>query len=490
MAINFQQPGGAISSGPITPAIAQQLAMAQRLQEQGASAAPIYNNGGMGWAEGLARVANGLLGGYAQRKATEAQTAERQSYADTLARANQAAQGWVSPDTFQGNNGQTIQAGTVAPGTGGIGAMSSVLSTNPETAPIGMQLATANLEHQRDVTDQRDTQKLGFAHQDTAAKTASDAALNLAKFNRQAMLDAQIQKEGFDSKKPVVVGPDANLVDPLHPDKPLFTGGPRPMKSGPELTPEQIESGGAQHAAGMPLNQIVRGVGAAASAQSQQIREAAIKQIQTETGATPTDAALELVNRSIAFTSGKKSSGQLTTMLGATRQAVEQLDYNVDKAREEMDKLGSSDLSPLINAMARGVEKWTGDPAYTTLYYYMHASATESARLLSGGQASVAQLNQGAAKEAQKWADANYTTPAQWMAVGKAMKDEGRFRVKTYEDALESQKVGAKNPDASITAAPTPASAAPSTVTTQQQFDALPSGAVYTGQDGKPYRKP
>jgi hypothetical protein len=128
-------------------------------------------------------------------------------------------------------------------------------------------------------------------------------------------------------------------------------------------------------------------------------------------------------------------------MLGATKQAVSQLDFNIAKTKEEMSKLGSSNLSPVINAIARGEEHWTGDPAYSSLFYYMHAAAVESARVLSGGQSSAAQLHQGAMEEAQKWANIDMT-PASFDAVADAMQEEGRNRIETYETAIKSQKIG------------------------------------------------
>ena len=87
----------------------------------------------------------------------------------------------------------------------------------------------------------------------------------------------------------------------------------------------------------------------------------------------------------------------------------------------------------------RGEQKWTGDPAYSGLFFYMQASAMESARILSGGQASVAQLREGAREEAQKWANVNMT-PTMWGEVSTAMKAEGQERLKTYQDAVTYQR--------------------------------------------------
>jgi hypothetical protein len=189
-------------------------------------------------------------------------------------------------------------------------------------------------------------------------------------------------------------------------------------------------------ASGAPLNQIVPGYGKAAAAERAKVRDAAIAQIQKEVpGLSAMQAGQLYAKRQVEYQAGKVSTVQLTKMEGATRQALEQLDFNIDKTTEEMKKLKSTNISPIINAIMRQEEQWSGDPALAGLFYFMNASATESARLLSGGQASAAQLHQGAAEEAQKWANVNLT-PASWAEVSKSMKEEGTERLKTYQNAI------------------------------------------------------
>ena len=207
-------------------------------------------------------------------------------------------------------------------------------------------------------------------------------------------------------------------------------------------TPEQREASAAQASTGMPITQIAPGYGQGAAAARKQIHDDAIAKIMRDTGMSATDAGIELANRSIEFGAGKLSTGQLTRALALVRPAVSQLDFNIKKTTEEMARLRSSDLSPVINAIMRGEEKWTGDPAYSSLFFYMNAAAMESARILSGGTGSVAQLHQGAAEEAQKWANINMT-PASWADVSKSMLEEGENRLQNYEDALKKQRVGA-----------------------------------------------
>src|SRR6185369_6126978 len=209
-----------------------------------------------------------------------------------------------------------------------------------------------------------------------------------------------------------------------------------------DQTPEQRAATAAMVRTGVPLSQAVPGWGTLGTLERRQARNDAIQQIMTEENLSPQEAGIKLANNEIDYLAGRRSITQLNTMLGSTRPAVEQLDFNIRKATEEMDKLPSSDLSPIINAIARGAEKWTGDPAYSSLFFYMNAAAMESARIIQGGQASIAQLHQGAAEEARNWANVNMT-PASWkQGVAPAMLAEGQNRIETFEKAKKAQKVG------------------------------------------------
>ena len=231
----------------------------------------------------------------------------------------------------------------------------------------------------------------------------------------------------------------------------------RQLDQAKTMSPEELKAAGAQHRMGMPLNRVIPGFGK--DPRRDEVRREAIAQIKAENpGMSDMQAGEKLANNQIAYVASNKSVGQLTAMLGATRQAVDQLDFNVKKTTESLDKLGNQEtlnLSPVITAIARGEQKWTGNPAYGELFYYMHASAMESARLLQGGQASVAQLYQGAAEEAKKWADANFTTPATWkQGVAPAIMAEGHERIKTYERAIQAQQLGGKSPPSAPPASP------------------------------------
>ena len=196
----------------------------------------------------------------------------------------------------------------------------------------------------------------------------------------------------------------------------------------------------AQGATGEPLNQVVPGYGKTATAQRTQVRKGSIDYIAKNTpGMTITDAGSELAMRQIEYAGGKRSQSQLITALGGMEQAVSQLDYNIDQAKKEMKAMGVSDLSPLVNSIANQEKTWTGDPKLARLHFYMGAVANESARILSGGVGSVAQLHAGAAEEAKKWANTTMTG-AMLDGVGDAMNNEGQFRIKSYKDAMQKQR--------------------------------------------------
>ena len=206
-----------------------------------------------------------------------------------------------------------------------------------------------------------------------------------------------------------------------------------------DMGPEQLSALGALARTGMPMAQVFPGYGNQAGDVRKAIQWEAIKQMVSEEGISYEEAGVKFADQAISYAANKRSASQLTTMQNASDQAVKQLDFNIGKTKAEIKKLGSSDLSPVINAIARGEQKWTGEPAYSSLYFYMHATAMESARILAGGAASIAQLQAGAAEEAKNWANVGMT-PASFDAVAEAMHDEGVGRQETFKSALEKTK--------------------------------------------------
>jgi len=150
----------------------------------------------------------------------------------------------------------------------------------------------------------------------------------------------------------------------------------------PPLTGSSLVTAGSQHASGMPLMQIAPGYSRNMGDRRDLIRQEAIRQIKAQNpGMDDIQAGEELANRGVALKASQASVTQLEKMKGATDQAVMQLDFNVDKVTQAIDKLSKTlggedniNLSPLFTAMACAVRKWTGDPAYSELYYFMFAA--------------------------------------------------------------------------------------------------------------------
>lgn len=218
------------------------------------------------------------------------------------------------------------------------------------------------------------------------------------------------------------------------------------VKAGVEtINPEdpQVQARASMLAAGAPRTTIVAAFGGkVGQAEFDQLQGLAIKQIMNENpGMDAAAAGRELAQRQIDFAAGRSATTFADRMLTSTRQAVAQLDFNIEQTKKALRDIPSSDLSPVVNALARGEQFWTGDPRYSNLFFYMHATALESARILQGAQATVAQLHAGAAEEAKKWADANWTTPKAFIeGAAPAMEAESKKRLETFEQAVQSAR--------------------------------------------------
>lgn len=221
-----------------------------------------------------------------------------------------------------------------------------------------------------------------------------------------------------------------------------------------DWSPEKRSSIGSQVATGEPLNQIFPGYGGKNSAGMRDAaRDAGIEAIKAETGMNDKDAGVELAYRQIEFTAGKSSIQQLDKMRGATDQALQQLDFNIGKAKEEISKLGTSDFSPLWNDIILKQDQIMAHPEFNRAAYFINAAMMESARILSGGQASVAQMAEGARKDAEKYLGMNIG-PDQASNLFEGMHQEGENRIENYTTAMQHQRPsgmqreGAKRPPA------------------------------------------
>jgi len=80
------------------------------------------------------------------------------------------------------------------------------------------------------------------------------------------------------------------------------------------------------------------------------------------------------------------------------------------------------------------------------------------------------------------------SNPLNWDGTTAAQRAQHRQQIQQEIDALRDESGRSESTPSAPGQPATPAS--PPTITTQAQFDALPSGATYKGKDGRTYRKP
>lgn len=149
------------------PSLRSRYALAQALQQQGQQTGEVRTP-----IEGVARLAQALSGAFIQKGLDDKVEARKQAYSDTLSKAMQAGQptqGWVNPDT--GNQ-------DIAPKPANFESLARVLATNPDTAPLGLQMQMGELQYRRGREDKKaDTEdERKFTVQQTQAQQAFQAA--------------------------------------------------------------------------------------------------------------------------------------------------------------------------------------------------------------------------------------------------------------------------------------------------------------------------
>ena len=236
---------------------------------------------------------------------------------------------------------------------------------------------------------------------------------------------------------------------------------------------------------GAPPGSAVKGMGRIAGAEWSKARKKATQEIADEMHISLSEAGAELARRQVDYVAGRSSTTQMTKVLGALRPAVDQLDKNTAKATEILKVIPSSDFSPILNAVARGEEEWTGDPKYSSLFFLISGIAKEAARITSGGTLSAAQLNVQAAEEAKKWLDTN-STPKSMIAPGglfETLNWEGKTRIEVQEKAIEKQR-GKRDDDKPEAKASGKTKGDPVTISGDDDYSALAKGTFYKGPDG------
>jgi len=135
MAMNFPMDRRALA---MDPRYAGRLDLARALMSGGTDGQPVRSIG-----EGIAKMGQAALGGYFAGQVGKEMEGRRKAEADTLAKALSAGMG--SPAGLDPSSGITWNTAR----EGDPQMMAQILAGNPDTAPIGMQMALGDIESQR-----------------------------------------------------------------------------------------------------------------------------------------------------------------------------------------------------------------------------------------------------------------------------------------------------------------------------------------------------
>ncbi|MGH9697953.1 MAG: hypothetical protein ACRD52_00670 [Candidatus Acidiferrales bacterium] len=202
------------------------------------------------------------------------------------------------------------------------------------------------------------------------------------------------------------------------------------------FTPDALSAMAEMVSRGVPFSVAVPGWGTLGAQQRAIVMNAATGKMRS-TGMTPEAIGTHLAQAQLRYKSSAGAMTLLNKLQAANRGIIGQLDWNADQAYKEMKKLGRSDISPALNAIANGVQYWVGNPEVNPMQYYLQGAAMEAARLQSGAGASIQQLHEGAMEQAKKWSSAAQT-PAQWKRLAESMHAEGETRLRVYGYAMQS----------------------------------------------------
>jgi hypothetical protein len=161
----------------------------------------------------------------------------------------------------------------------------------------------------------------------------------------------------------------------------------REGETGGSMDTEDIQSAGAQIAAGMPITQVIPGLGKGAVKKREAARKEGIRQIMEETpGMTSTEAGIELAQRGIDYAATKTGRMQQERTVGATSA-------NISMASSEARKMvaivkdvsAKMDLTeyPSINAVENAVSKGTGGTEIVRLNTALNSLVNTYARAIN-----------------------------------------------------------------------------------------------------------
>ncbi|MFL9899263.1 hypothetical protein PQR71_14035 [Paraburkholderia fungorum] len=168
------------------------------------------------------------------------------------------------------------------------------------------------------------------------------------------------------------------------------------------ITPEQVvsrslDSAGAPAAPVNPVDiarlengelitSIIPSRGKDAYAQRSALFNAAVSDKMAKSPGMDMQTAVDEVNMSHGNQVAKgKSVGQLTTMYNNASIAMGRMDNNQRLAEDALSHLQSTDLAPVLNAVARKEQKFVGNPYQTQLFNAINGFADENAKFIVGG---------------------------------------------------------------------------------------------------------
>lgn len=215
------------------------------------------------------------------------------------------------------------------------------------------------------------------------------------------------------------------------------------------------------------------------------MREAILKRAATDAGASGQTGADAVAQHADAKTT-TQALGQLSKNRAMVESFAQTAAQNADLALGYMSKGAGPTGSPIVDRWIRsGGQNIAGDADVTNFNTALTTFKNEYAKIMSGATGA-----QGSTDSARHEADTLINpnmSQTQIMGGIKVMKQEMENRRRGLE-SQHQQLLDSLSGRAATT--PTTSGAGQVTVTTQQQFDALPPKATFTWTDGKVYQKP
>jgi hypothetical protein len=171
------------------------------------------------------------------------------------------------------------------------------------------------------------------------------------------------------------------------------------------------------------------------------------------------------------------------------------IDSGIDKIQQDIGTIrstiakGNAGFGPLLNEPINYLREKAGSPELASYALAVKQVAIEYERLINGGQLSVAQLHQGAQADAQKILNGNMSVAQVNAVIPTMMQEMEHNQVATGNELAKIRQRLSSRGAGGGAAAPAPAGA-PTRITGDADYTALPSGTLFVGPDGVTRRKP